>query len=110
MFGPAPLNTITQKLSLCNSHLHLQLTSSRVLQPYLDLEGSLEAAGKEAAERSHDGGKGGESDAVDLEGIEPHCGLWRREGGVRPAFEHLFLQIIPLLYFDITHRLILVLM
>lgn len=40
----------------------------------LDLEGSLEAAGKEATERSHDGGKGGESNAVDLERIETHCG------------------------------------
>lgn len=58
--------------------------SIRVLHPYLDLEGSLEAAGKEAAERSHDGGEGGESDAVDLEGIEPHCGLRRQEGSVRP--------------------------
>lgn len=52
--------------------------------PYLNLEGSFEAAGKEATERSHDGGEGGEGDAVDLERIETHCGLWRQEGSVRP--------------------------
>lgn len=45
---------------------------------YLNLKSSLEAAGKEAPKRSHDGGKAGESDAVDLEGIEPHRGLWGR--------------------------------
>lgn len=42
---------------------------------HLDLEGSLEAAGKEAAEGPHDGGEGRESDAVDLEGVESHCAL-----------------------------------
>lgn len=47
---------------------------------YLDLERPLEAAGEEAAEGPHDGGEGGESDAVDLEGIETHCGLWRQGG------------------------------
>lgn len=45
---------------------------------YLNLEGSLEAAGKEATKRPHDGGEAGESDAVDLERVEPHRGLWRQ--------------------------------
>lgn len=58
---------------LCNR------TGTPVLRPYLDLKGSLEAAGEEAAERPHDGGKGGESNAVDLEGVEPHRGLQRQE-------------------------------
>lgn len=40
----------------------------------LDLEGSLEAAGKEATKGSHNGGERGQSDAVDLEWVETHCG------------------------------------
>lgn len=47
---------------------------------YLDLEGPLEATGKEAPKGSNNGGKGGESNAVDLERIEAHCGLWTQEG------------------------------
>lgn len=53
----------------------------------LDLEGSLEAAGKEATERSHNGGKGGESNAMYLERIETHCGLWRQRASVRQKTE-----------------------
>lgn len=45
---------------------------------YLNLEGSLEAAGKEATKRPHDGSEAGESNAVDLERVEPHRGLWRQ--------------------------------
>lgn len=37
-----------------------------------DFEGSLEAAGKEAAERSDERGEGREEDAVDLEGVQVH--------------------------------------
>lgn len=46
---------------------------------YLDLEGSLEAAGKKTTEGSDDGGEWGESNAVDLEGIESDRGLWTPE-------------------------------
>lgn len=52
--------------------------SGAVTFAHLDLEGSLEAAGKEAAKGPHDGGEGGESDAVDLEGVESHRALRRR--------------------------------
>lgn len=58
--------------------------SQSILCPDLDLEGSLEAAGKETTKGSHDGGKAGESNAVDLEGIEPDCGLPGQEVQVRP--------------------------
>lgn len=56
---------------------------------YLDLKCSLEAAGKEATEGPHNGGEGGESDAVDLERIQTHGGLWTQEdrvGGKPPQF------------------------
>lgn len=49
---------------------------------YLDLKCSLEAAGKEAAEGPHNGGEGGESDAVDLERIQTHGVLWTQEDRV----------------------------
>lgn len=68
-----------------------------MLNSHLDLESSLEAAGKEAAEGSDDGGKGGESDAVDLERIKTHRGLWRREETV--TFTHIQIpaaSLIPL--------------
>ena len=51
-----------------------------MLHLYLDLEGPLEAAGKKATKGSDNGGEGGESNAVDLEWIEAHGGLWRQEG------------------------------
>lgn len=54
-----------------------------VFYSYLDLEGSLKAAGKEATKGSHNGGERGQSYAVDLEWIETHCGLWRQERRVR---------------------------
>lgn len=50
---------------------------------YLNLESSLEAAGKEASKRTHDGGEAGESNAVDLERIQPYRGLWRQGRHVR---------------------------
>ena len=60
---------------LSSTHYVFYTVQTAAHHPYLDLEGSLEAAGKEATKRSHNGGKGGESDAVDLEWIEAHCGL-----------------------------------
>lgn len=60
----------------------MNLTQSNT-DRYLDLEGSLEAAGKESSKRPHNGGEAGEGDAVDLEGIEPHGGLRGQEGSVR---------------------------
>lgn len=39
----------------------------------LDFEGPLKAAGEEPSERPHDGGEGGESNAVDLERVKLHC-------------------------------------
>lgn len=42
------------------------------LHPHLDFEGPLKATGKEAPEGPDEGGKGGEGDAVDLEGVHPH--------------------------------------
>lgn len=44
---------------------------------HLDLKGPLEAAGKEASEGSHEGGKGRQGDAVNLEWVEAQCGLER---------------------------------
>lgn len=63
--------------------MNLTPSNTGVLYRYLDLEGSLEAAGKESSKRPHDGGEAGEGDAVDLEGIEPHGGLRGQEGSVR---------------------------
>lgn len=55
----------------------------RFFSLYLNLESSLEAAGKEATKWTHDGGEAGESDAVDLERIQPYRGLWRQGCHVR---------------------------
>lgn len=44
---------------------------------HLDLKGPLETTGKESPEGSHDGGKGGQSDGVDLERVQTHGGLRR---------------------------------
>lgn len=40
----------------------------------LDFEGPFEATGEKASERSHDGGKTRQGDAVDLEWVQLHCG------------------------------------
>ena len=51
------------------------ITVVRGSDSHLDLEGPLKAAGKEASERSHEGGKGRQGDAVNLEWVEAQCGL-----------------------------------
>lgn len=53
------------------------------LQLYLNLESSLEATGKEATKGADNRGKARESYAVDLEWVETHRGLWRKDGNVR---------------------------
>ena len=40
---------------------------------YLDLESSLESAGKESSERSDDGCKDGHEEGVQQERIQRHC-------------------------------------
>ncbi len=52
---------------------------------HLDFEGPFEAAGEKASERSHDGGKCWQGNAVDLEWVQLYCGLrgkWERDGNV----------------------------
>lgn len=72
--------------------MNLTRSNTGVLYRYLDLEGSLEAAGKESSKRPHDGGEAGEGDAVDLEGIEPHGGLRRQEGSVRQEESSFYIR------------------
>lgn len=45
--------------------------------PYFDFKGSFESTCEESSKWTDERGKGGESDAVDLERVHPHCFLKR---------------------------------
>lgn len=58
---------------------------------YLYFEGSLKAAGEEATKGPDERHKGGEEDAVDLEGVEVHRFLEETTADMRAYFD-LFLS------------------
>lgn len=53
--------------------------------PHLDFEGPLKSTSKEASKWPNEGGKGGQCDAVDLEGVHPDC-LLQKEKHIREGF------------------------
>lgn len=60
---------------------------------YLYFEGSLEAAGEEATEGPDERRKGGEEDAVDLEGVEVHRFLQDETPAGKRRYFHPFFDI-----------------
>lgn len=61
-------------------------TKKKKTKRYLYFKGSLEAAGEEAAKGPDERRKGGEEDAVDLEGVEVHRLLQETPADMRRYF------------------------